>query len=256
MADQTKIEWTDSTFNPWIGCTKISAGCDHCYAERQDQRFNKGIHWGAKSTPKCLSDNYWKRPLHWNSQAADFFQKHGRSQLVFCGSMCYVFDNNAPKAQRERLWELIRSTPQLNWQLLTKRPENAERFLPTDWGEGYPNVWLGVSVENQDVLHRVDKLQRIPAVIRFLSVEPLIEHIQFFDMTNIDWVIVGGETGSGARSMCSNWAQTIQFCAWAHSAAFFFKQWGDKPKIRCNKIRLEKQAWPTKYLTGDLSCCA
>jgi protein gp37 len=134
MAETTGIKWTDSTFNPWVGCTKIAPGCDHCYAEAGNRRFG-GTQW--VSGPKVTRPDNWKAPVNWNKKAT-------KPHLVFCGSYCDWADKNAPEGARERLWDLIRATPRLRWQLLTKRAPNIREYLPIDWGSGYRNVWLGV----------------------------------------------------------------------------------------------------------------
>lgn len=191
MGDTTGIGWTDSTFNPWWGCTRISPGCDNCYAATFDHRLGQN-YWDPKITPRMMSEQNWNRPLRWNREA----QAAGVRHRVFSGSMCDVFDNKAPEGQRGRLWALIRATPWLDWQLLTKRASLIERYLPADWGAGYPNVWLMVSVENKEHgLPRVDILRNIPARVRGLSVEPLLEDLGRIDLTGIHWVIVGGMVG-------------------------------------------------------------
>ena len=171
MGEITGISWTRSTFNPWQGCTKIGPGCDHCYAESADQRFHKEIHWGAGAPRKTMSESTWNNPLRWNREAA----KTGEFWPVFCASPADVFDNEADPALRARLFKLIRSTPHLTWQLLTKRIGNVIDMLPDDWGAGYPNVWLGATFVNQDELNRdYRKLVATQAVKRFASNEPML----------------------------------------------------------------------------------
>ena len=145
MAENTKIEWCDHSFSPWRGCQKVSPGCDFCYAEAITKRF-KLAEWGAGAPRRVQSDSYWRKPLGWNKKAA----KEGVRRRVFCASMADVFDNAAPLSERQRLWALIWATPNLDWQILTKRPENIAKMLPTDWGDGWPNVWLGISAEDQE----------------------------------------------------------------------------------------------------------
>ena len=201
MATTTQISWTDHTFNPWWGCTKVSPGCDNCYAEILDKRFG-GNHW-EKAAPRIMSDENWKKPHTWNKKYPD--------SKVFCGSMCDVFDKNAPEGQRDRLWETIHETPQLQWQLLTKRAPNIEKYLPSDWGNGYKNVWLGVTVEDhKHGLPRIDILRQIPAKTRFLSIEPLLEDIGEINLSGINWVIVGGESGKNARPIFFQWVDSIR----------------------------------------------
>jgi protein gp37 len=239
MAEQTQISWTDKTFNPWWGCVKISAGCDNCYAEKWDARFN-GNHWGPHATYKTMSDHYWNDPIRWNRKEP--------GSKVFAGSMCDVFDNHADPKQRDRLFELIRKTPNLMWQLLTKRASNIERFLPSDWGDGYHNVWLGVSVENKSQgLPRINILKNIPAKVRFLSAEPLLENLGTINLENIHWVIAGGESGRQARYMFFEWAEDLYIQCKQQKTAFFFKQMGgdQKEKGGCQLgLYGEIKQWP------------
>lgn len=169
MAQNSKIEWTTHTFNMVWGCTKVSPGCDHCYAETLSNRYGHAC-WGRGAPRRTFGEKHWAEPLKWNRAA----EKAGIRARVFCGSMCDWADPEAPPEEREKLWPLIRATPALDWLLLTKRPNLIPRYLPTDWGAGYPNVWMGTSVESQQQVWRIDKLVRVPAVIRFLSCEPLL----------------------------------------------------------------------------------
>lgn len=242
MADYTQISWTDHTFNPWIGCQAVSPGCDNCYAEGMATRFYPG-HWGAGSSRKILSESNWKKPLTWNRKA----EKSGVPARVFCGSMCDWTDSHAPADGLGRLWQTIRDTPNLDWQLLTKRAPNIKKCLPADWGDGYSNVWLGVTVEDRKHgIPRIDILRNTPATIRFLSVEPLLEPLGELDLSGIDWVIVGGESGRGCRRMNPEWALDIQRQCLDQDVAFFFKQHGGsgKDKGGCLLDGLEFKQWP------------
>lgn len=241
MAEHTNIAWTDSTFNPWWGCTKVAPGCDHCYAEGMDRRVG-GDHWGAHRSPRAMSMDNWRKPKRWQQHA----EITNTRRKVFCGSMCDWADKNAPEGQLERLWETIRATPDLDWQLLTKRAANIERCLPGDWAEGYPNVWLGVTVEDRKHgLPRIERLRCIPARIRFLSVEPLLEDLGDLDLSGIDWVIVGGESGPQARPMDPAWVDRVLSQCRAQSTPFFFKQWGGrKSKGGCDLEGREIKEWP------------
>ncbi|MDK9702536.1 MAG: phage Gp37/Gp68 family protein [Sulfuritalea sp.] len=242
MAEQTAIAWCDATFNPWWGCAKVSSGCDFCYAEAFDHRTG-GDHWGPRRTPRVMSDRNWREPLRWQRRA----EETGVRRRVFCGSMCDWADKNAPAGQRDRLWELIRATPDLDWLLLTKRAPNIARCLPGDWGEGYPNVWLGVTVEDRrHGLPRIEHLRRIPARVRFLSIEPLLEDLGRLDLRGIQWAIVGGESGPHARPMEAAWVESLQQQCDAAGAAFFFKQWGGRghDKGGCAIGGIEIKQWP------------
>ena len=222
------INWTHHTFNAWVGCTKVSPGCKNCYAEAMDRRklHDRVSHWGPGAPRKVMSDAYWKQPLKWNAEAA----ATGERRRVFCSSMADVFDEEGPIDQRERLWQLIRQTLSLDWLLLTKRPQNISKLLPADWNQGYSNVWLGVSVEDREYgLPRVDVLREIPAEIRFLSVEPLLEDLGEINLSGIHWVIVGGESGSRARSTDATWVESVIAQCSLENVAVWVKQLGKKP---------------------------
>lgn len=221
MGSFSSIEWTTHTFNPWWGCTKVSDGCKHCYAETLAKRYNHKV-WGPTAERRLMSDNYWRNPLIWNKQA----EKENIRFRVFCASMADVFEERAPLDQRERLWDIIKQTPFLDWQILTKRPERIIDALPSDWGDGYDNVWLGTSIEDSRVIHRISHLIKVPATIHFLSIEPLIGPIHPLPLTNIQWVIVGGESGPGARPMEREWVIDIRNQCQSARVPFFFKQWG------------------------------
>ncbi len=225
MAEITGIAWTDSTFNPWWGCVKVGPECANCYAATLDKRTG-GDHWGIGTKPRAMSDNNWKNPTKWNRKAGEANRRH----KVFCGSMCDWCDKNAPEGQRDRLWEMIRNTPNLDWQLLTKRAPNIKKYLPADWGDGYENVWLGVSCgDRKHGLPRVDTLRDIPAKVRFLSIEPLLEDLGKINLEGIHWVIVGGESGPGCRPMELDWVKSIKDQAEDAGVAFFYKQRGGHP---------------------------
>lgn len=225
MAQNSKIEWTDHTFNPWWGCTKVSDGCKFCYAEAIANRYGHSV-WGPTAQRRTFGENHWKNPLKWNEEAA----KVGKRFRVFCASMADVFDERAPSEEREKLWQLIKNTPLLDWQILTKRPALIVDYLPQDWGEGYKNVWLGTSVEDLRVVNRIEQLKEVPAIVHFLSLEPLIGPLQNLPLTGIEWVIVGGESGPGSRPMLSDWVEDIRIQCQENAVPFFFKQWGGTRK--------------------------
>lgn len=228
MAEFSKIEWTDHTFNPWTGCTNVSAGCDHCYAEAWSKRSGH-VKWG-NNPRKRTTEAYWKAPLIWQSRADQFAAQHGRRQRVFCASLADVFDNQADKTWRDDLWDLIRRCRGLDWLLLTKRPQNIKKMLPADWGpDGYPNVWLGFTGEDQERYdQRWHHLAAVPAAVRFVSYEPAIGPLRLDRAAPLqpDWIIAGGESGPGARSMDPQWARDIVADCEALGVAPFFKQWG------------------------------
>lgn len=249
MSQSTLIEWTDSTFNPWWGCTRVAPGCDHCYAASLDKRTG-GAHWEPGSTPRTMSAENWRKPSRWNRLA----QADGKRHKVFCGSMCDWTDRNAPAGQLDRLWQLIRDTPQLDWQLLTKRAPRIATCLPSDWLGGYDNVWLGVTVEDRKHgLPRLEALRDIPARVRFLSIEPLLEDLGEINLSGIHWVIVGGESGPGARPMGAGWVENIRRQCEAAGVAFFFKQWGGRTsKGGCLIEGREIKQWPLDEGNGAL----
>jgi protein gp37 len=226
MAENTSIEWTDHTFNPWWGCTKVSPGCKHCYAETMARRFGGDI-WGPGRSRRTFGDEHWQQPLRWERRAV----ASGRRLRVFCASMADVFEAGAPASQRERLWHTIEATPHLDWQILTKRPEAITDHLPREWiASPRANVWLGTSVEDQTRASRAETLASVPAKVRFLSVEPLIGPVPELPLAGIDWVIVGGESGPRSRPMDSSWVLDIYAQCRAAHVPFFFKQWGGRDK--------------------------
>ncbi|MEN8511997.1 phage Gp37/Gp68 family protein [Burkholderia sp. RS02] len=264
MSENSKIEWADHTFNPFIGCTKVSPGCDHCYAEHlMDTRMHKVV-WGPHGERVRTSAATWRQPLRWNARHAEFFAAHGRRQRVFCASLADVFDNAVPDAWRADLIDLIWNTPHLDWLLLTKRIGNAGpmitralelagRGVNTPWP--WSNVWFGATIVNQAEADRdIPKLLAVPARMRFLSMEPLLGPVDLTSVSftaspgyfgdalqwhhqphcsrnerypAIDWVIVGGESGPGARPMHPDWARSLRDQCAAAGVPFLFKQWGE-----------------------------
>lgn len=233
MAEATKIEWCDYSFNPWWGCVRVSPGCKNCYAEAWDRRWGGPLHWGPKSPRKIAGDAYWKQPLKWNRDA----QAAGMRKRVFCASMADVFEDRRDlDAPRDRLWKLIAETPWLDWQLLTKRPENIVRL--SLWTVYPENVWLGTTVEDQQRAdERIPELLRVPALVRFLSCEPLLSEVKLGKWlldplgSGIDWVIVGGESGHGARPMRIEWARDLVNRCTDAGVSVFVKQFGDVPAV-------------------------
>lgn len=259
MAENTAIEWADHTFNPWTGCTKVSPGCDHCYAESWAKRSGT-VQWGEAPRRRTTPAN-WGLPVKWNAQA----EREGRRFRVFCASLADVFDNAVTQEWRQDLMSLIVRTPHLDWLLLTKRIGNARRMLSdasmhdglllTANDEYRPpeNLWLGATVVNQEEADRdIPKLLAVNARVRFLSMEPLLgpvslrwlaawpenangrhaehpsgrtDHLD--GLRRIDWVIVGGESGHSARPMHPEWARSLRDQCAAAGVPFLFKQWGE-----------------------------
>lgn len=222
MAEDSKIEWCDHTFNPWLGCTKISPACDHCYAETWANRFDPSLWQGER---RRTSPANWSKPFTWDRKAKAAGERH----RVFCASLADVFDNQVPRGWRDDLFGMISGTPNLDWLLLTKRPQNIAKMLPADWGSvGYDNVWLGTTVENQyEAERRIPALAEVPAIIRFLSCEPMLGPIHLpwaRGCSAIDWVICGGESGPGAREIDPTWARILRDDCAATGKDFFMKQ--------------------------------
>lgn len=234
MGDTTGIEWTEATWNPWHGCTQVSPGCAHCYMFRQKRRYGQDPQLVVRSKTK------FDEPLRWPD-----------GRMIFTCSWSDWF-HEAADPWREEAWDIVRRCPQHTFQILTKRADRIAEQLPDDWGDGYPNVWLGVSVENQRHTHRAAILTGIPARVRFVSAEPLLGPVRLdtiaqrasgamvIPICRLDWLIIGGESGPRCRSMDLEWARAlIQQCRDVSSCAPFVKQLGGWP----NK-RGEPDVWP------------
>lgn len=232
MGQATEISWTDHTFSPWWGCTKVSPACDHCYADTFSRRVgfsdtgSKFPIWGKDAQRRFFSDKHWGELLKWNRDA----QRAGVRRNVFCGSMCDVMEDRADLvASREKLYSYVPQTPWLNYLLVTKRPQNFRRFLPAEWRKHpQPNIWLMTTVESGEYLWRIDALKEVPAVVHGLSIEPLLADIPELakHLDDIEWCIVGGESGPGARPMHPDWVRRIRDACQERGIAFHMKQWG------------------------------
>lgn len=298
---ETKIEWCRHTFNPWWGCVKVSPGCTNCYAEAFDRRTHgterhtdaRGVvrepHWGKDAPRRFFGDAHWRQPIAWNRAA----EKAGERHRVFCASMADVFEDRPDLVgPRFRLMNLVWQTQQLDWLLLTKRPENIGRMLVEaaawgrantslnhialhEWGEGhgkpFPNVWLGTTVENQEQAdRRIPHLLRVPVAVRFLSVEPLLgpvdlRHIVLPDSDGtldalsgdwgrtlkivggprIDWVIVGGESGPGARPCDVAWIRSVVMQCREAGVPCFVKQ--DSGRLPGQQGRIPADLWIKEF---------
>ena len=258
MAALSSIEWTDSTFNPWVGCTKIKrpggrlSACDFCYAEKWAKRSGM-VTWGNHPRRRT-TESYWRGPLRWNQQSSKFYERFGRRQRVFCASLADVFDNQADAEWRLELFDLIRQCDQLDWQLLTKRPQNIRKMLPRDWCDGYPNVWLGTTAEDAEAYQeRVRHLLELPAAVRFVSYEPALGPLGSIKIGNKapDWIIIGGESGvsaSLARPTRPQWVRdTIAECS-HNNVAPFLKQWGSYSN---NPLVIERGLTPKEAMLED-----
>ena len=270
MAENSKIEWCDHTFNPWVGCTKISPGCDHCYAESWAKRSGL-VDWNGP--PRVTSESTWRQPLKWNAEA----KRSGVRKRVFCASLSDVFDNQVSQYTRACLWRLIHECSNLDWLILTKRPQNFATMLPGAYVEQllghdapwpWPHVWLGVTAENQaEADRRIQILLDTPAARRFVSYEPALEPLDitghlwgypddkdcgncprdedcdcgFYTrktngLPSIDWVIAGGESGAGARPASVEWFRAMRDQCADAEVAFFMKQMGGPMKSRMPPI--------------------
>jgi protein gp37 len=227
MGKETNIAWTSHTYNPVWGCTEVSIGCDFCYARVLDARWGES-HWGKGVPRREFGDKHWAEPLKWDKDAA----REGVKSKVFCASMADVMDDEWPEGTRERLWELIDNTPNLIWQLLTKRPHRYHRYLPAAFK--HRNVWLGTSAENQ---HYYDIRWPILADMRiatglttFISYEPalgpltLSKHAHLLDVGVPEWLICGGESGAKRRPMSIEWAENLKKECEENGVSFYMKQ--------------------------------
>ncbi len=230
MGTRSAIEWTEATWNPITGCTKISPGCAHCYAERMTRRLQAmGQPNYARGFELTTHEQMLNVPLSWK-----------KGQMIFVNSMSDLFHDGVPEDFIQHVFEVMRNASWHTFQVLTKRSRRLYEMSPKlDWPA---NVWMGVSVENQDYTFRIHDLQQTGAYIKFLSLEPLLGPIPALDLGGIDWVIVGGESGPGARSMQKEWATAIRDqCLEAH-VAFFFKQWGGIRRKEAGRV-LQGRVW-------------
>lgn len=212
MGEKTGISWTSRTQNFWKGCEKVSPGCKNCYMFREMKQY-------GMNPEEVTRTKTWKNPRKWNEEAA----KNGEPQLVFTCSWSDFFIEEADE-WRDDAWDVIKNTPWLQWQVLTKRIKRVKDHLPDDWGEGYPNVWLGTSIESKTYNWRADVLREIPAKIRFISAEPLLGPLTNLNLKDIHWLIAGGESGPDYRPMDKEWAKGLRDMCKSAGTAFFFKQ--------------------------------
>lgn len=237
MGAVTEIAWATHTFNPWWGCTKVSSGCKNCYAETLSNRFSPGI-WGKGAPRRRFGPRHWEEPVAWNRKA----ERSGTRPTVFCASMADVFDPDAPEFDRDQLWDLIWRTQSLDWLILTRRPENIPLMIPPAWWEKpRPNVWWGTSIEDQESAdERVPLLLQVPAEVRFLSCEPLLGPLNLTEALagqnltpyleprkrGVDWVLLGGESGRGARPCRIEWIEDAMRQCIDAEVRIFVKQMG------------------------------
>ena len=230
MAQISKIEWTEATWNPVTGCTKVSPGCKHCYAERIAKRLHSMGQFRYRNNFKVtLQPDLVELPLRWR-----------KPRIIFVNSMSDLFHDAVPD---NYIIEVFRTMEQASWhlfQVLTKRSDRLSSLASTlSWPE---NIWIGTSVENQEYTFRIKDLSNVPAAVRFLSIEPLLGPIRYLSLRKIDWVIVGGESGPGARPMNPEWVRSIQRRCQRQNVPFFFKQWGGVNKSRTGRL-LDGKTW-------------
>lgn len=230
MAQHSKIEWTESTWNPVTGCTKISAGCQNCYAERMAKRLHAiGVDNYRNGFEVTLHSHVLNKPLSWK-----------QPQTIFVNSMSDLFHESVPDYFIQNIFDVMRKASRHRFQVLTKRSERLLHLNQSiDWSE---NVWMGVTVENADCMYRIEHLRNTGACIKFLSLEPLLGPLHEMNLENIDWVIAGGESGPGARPIEANWVRDIRDQCMESRKPFFFKQWGGVNKKK-NGRTLDQRTW-------------
>ena len=236
---ETQIEWTDSTWNPVAGCSIITAGCTHCYAMEMAKRLEAmGIEKYSGLTRKTGKRTVWNGVVREDREAVAIPYGWRKPRKIFVNSMSDLFHEGVSDEFILRVWNVMRETPRHNYQILTKRPERMASLVASQISDVLPNVWLGTSIENAEVVSRVDHLRQAPAAIRFISFEPLIGSVGVVDLSGIHWAIVGGESGKSARPIKEEWIDEIYGQCLTAGAAFFFKQWGTWGKD--NKKRSKK----------------
>jgi protein gp37 len=228
---ETTIEWTDATWNPVAGCSIVSAGCSNCYAMRMAARLDAmGVEKYRRLTRKSGRRYVWTGRVRLDEGALEFPVAWKKPRKIFVNSMSDLFHPEVPATFIARVWWVMEQAPQHTFQILTKRPERMRSIVTGANLAILPNVWLGTSIEDSCVAHRLDDLRLTPAAIRFVSFEPLIGSVANADMSGIHWAIVGGESGPRARPMKEAWVDEIRELCQESGAAFFFKQWGGRNK--------------------------
>ena len=246
MADRSQIEWTDATWNPVTGCTKVSAGCDNCYAERFSERF-RGVkdHPFERGFDLTIRPERLEQPFAWK-----------KPRMIFVNSMSDLFHKDIPYSYVAKVFDVMERADQHVFQVLTKRSSLMRNFVNPRYRtrKAPPHIWLGVSVESPKLLVRMKHLQQTEATVRFVSFEPLLERMGKVDLHGIDWAIVGGESGYGSRPIQPGWVRELRDECLKQNVAFFFKQWGGRtPKERGNTI--DGRRWldfPVRPLEQDL----
>lgn len=240
MSTQSRIEWTESTWNPLTGCTKISPGCKHCYAERMSKRLKAmGQPNYVNGFKLTMHEHVLEKPLEWKTP-----------QVIFVNSMSDLFHKDVPLEFVQRTFDVMKRAHWHHFQVLTKRSERLLELSPhLEWAE---NIWMGVSVENADYTFRIDELRKTSAKIKFLSVEPLLGPLPKLNLKGIDWVIVGGESGPGARPLEKDWVTDVRDQCTKAIVPFFFKQWGGVHKKKAGR-ELEGRTWDEMPININLA---
>jgi protein gp37 len=232
MADRSPIEWTEATWNPVAGCSKVSPGCAHCYAETLSLRFHR--------SPKPWLPEHADVNVVLHPERLDQPRRWRRPRVIFVNSMSDLFHENVPLSYIEQVFEVMVETDRHVFQVLTKRHERLLELAPSlPWPE---NVWMGVSVENLRWVERVDALRQVPAAVRFISAEPLLGSLAGIDLTGIDWLIAGGESGPRHRTMRPEWARELRDACREQTVPFFFKQWGGRTS-KAGGRKLDRKEW-------------
>jgi len=239
---ETSIEWTDATWNPVAGCAVATAGCTNCYAMRMAARLEAmGVEKYEGLTRKSGKRYVWTGKVRVDHDSLDAPLKWRKPRKVFVNSMSDLFHPDVPAEFIRKVWGVMARTPHHTYQILTKRPERMAEILAGDFPV-LPNVWLGTSVEDSNVIWRLDELRKVRAAIRFVSFEPLIGSVAKAKLKNIHWAIVGGESGPNARAMEVTWVEEIERLCRRYGTAFFFKQWGGKNKKAAGRV-LKGRTW-------------
>lgn len=237
MAQMSKIEWTDVTWNPVAGCTIASPGCTNCYAMRMAARLSAmGTQKYSGLTRKSGGRHVWTGRVTLDAKSLVAPYRWRKPRKVFVNSMSDLFHPSVPDEFIARVWTVMAETPQHTYQVLTKRPERMRDLLSKAEFSTLPNVWIGTSIEDAAVLERLEALKSAPGMVRFVSFEPLIGPVGNVDLSGIDWAIVGGESGPRSRPMHLAWVQQIEDRCRAYGTAFFFKQWGGKNKKAAGRL--------------------
>lgn len=236
---ETQIEWTDATWNPVAGCTIQSAGCTHCYAMQMAKRLEAmGMEKYKGLTRRSGKRTVWNGIVRLDRSSLDIPLRWRKPRKIFVNSMSDLFHDQVPESFVKEVWDIMAQTPRHHYQILTKRPDRMADIVNRMNQPPLPNVWLGTSVENTEVVYRIAELRKAPAAIRFISFEPLIGTVGTVDLTDIHWAIVGGESGPRARPIQEEWIDEIHDLCISQQVAFFFKQWGTWGKD--NKKRSKK----------------